>query len=101
MKKSQLKQLIKEVVTEIYNRKTDEMWMAIPEDSSTVKNAEHDETDLSNPEESREVELAKKIQDLAKELLNMHGVEDKADDEAADTTTEQPKEDSVQEKHHK
>lgn len=35
--------------------------------------AEHDETDLSNPEEAREVELAKKIKELAAELLSMHG----------------------------
>jgi hypothetical protein len=37
---------------------------------------DHDETDLSNPEEAREVELAKKIKELANELLNMHGAEE-------------------------
>lgn len=73
------------------NQRVCEMWTAwenksvneeeTPEGGEAVdQNAEHDETDLNNPEEAREVELAKKIRELAKELLTMHGVEDDAEE---------------------
>ena len=61
------------------HKKINEMWMGW-ENKSANEAAEgevdHDETDLSNPEEAREVELAKKIKELAKELLTMHGAEE-------------------------
>lgn len=58
-----------------------EMWTAfenkrLNEALGMDQEEEHDETDMSNPEENKEVELAKKIKELAEELLSMHGVKD-------------------------
>ena len=47
----------------------------------------HDETDMSNPEESKEVELAKKMKELANELLAMHGITDEEESEEGESET--------------
>lgn len=64
-------QKMNEMWTAWENKSVNEAEEAAPEQASQEE--PHDETDLNNPEEAREVELAKKIKELAAELLTMHG----------------------------
>jgi hypothetical protein len=79
------------------HQKMNEMWTAWEAKSKMNEAASeqaaqeepHDETDLSNPEENKEVELAKKIKNLADELLTMHGVEGEEGEEGGEKEKEE------------
>lgn len=67
-----------------------EMWLSTTE--AEEQETPHDETDLSNPEENKEVELAKKMKELANELLAMHGVTDEEGEESEESGEESEEE---------
>jgi hypothetical protein len=72
IKKSRLKQLIREAIMEM-----------------NAEMEDHDETDLSDPEEKKEVQIGREIQALVYQLLAMHGVVDGEEEKEDGEDTEQ------------